>query len=100
MLFAEDITTVEFPKLGWGPWELERYVFRNLFNRFSVAWYGLIICCAMVLACVVILRNAQKKEGFKKDSFVDYFLAAIPFSIVGARLMYPHRNTHSTHSVR
>lgn len=87
-MFASDTTVVEFPGFGWGPWELNRYVVKDLFDRFSIAWYGLIICCAIILAGVVILRNAVGREGFRKDSFLDYFLVSIPASIVGARLMY------------
>ncbi|MBQ3866512.1 MAG: prolipoprotein diacylglyceryl transferase [Clostridia bacterium] len=87
-LAADSVTVVEFPKLGWGPWELNRFVFQDLFGSLSVAWYGLIICCAMIAACFLVLRNARKYERIKRDSFLDYFLAAIPLSIVGARLMY------------
>ncbi len=87
-MFASDTTVVEFPELGWGPWELNRFVVKDLFGWLSVAWYGLIICCAMILACFLILKNAKKYEGIKSDSFTDYFLAAIPAAIVGARLMY------------
>jgi phosphatidylglycerol:prolipoprotein diacylglycerol transferase len=67
---------------------LNRYLFEDLFGGLSVAWYGVIICVAMILACTVILRNAVKKEGFLFDSFLDYFLFAIPFGVVGARVMY------------
>ena len=88
MLFAAETTVVEFPRLGWGPWKLNRFVVEDLFGRFSIAWYGLIICCAMIGACLIIMKNATKREGFKSESFTDYYLASIPLSIVGARLMY------------
>ncbi len=81
-------TIVEFPELGIGPFTMNRYLFEDLFGVFSVAWYGVIICVGMLLACVLILRNAVKKEGLNTDSFLDYFIAAIPSGIVGARLMY------------
>ena len=89
MLTASDTTTiVEFPELGWGPWELKRFLVEDLFDKITIAWYGVIICSAMLLACFLVLKNAKKYEGMKTDSFIDYFLAAIPCSIVGARAMY------------
>ena len=94
----EEITRVEFPKLGWGPWEWDRYLVRDLFGNLSIAWYGVIICLGIILAGFVILKNAKKKEGFKTDSFLDYFLISIPLSVVGARLMYVLTSLKEYHS--
>lgn len=88
MLFAGDTTVVEFPNLGWGPWELNKFLIQDLFGKLSVAWYGAIICVAMILACTLILRYAKKYEGMNTDSFLDYFLVTIPLGVVGARAMY------------
>lgn len=88
MMFASSTTTVSFPQLGLGPWELKKFLVEDLFGVFSIAWYGVIICLAMVLACALILRNAVKREGFVLDSFLDYFIFAIPIGVVGARAMY------------
>ncbi len=88
MIFASSTTTVSFPQMGLGPWELKKFLVEDLFGKFSIAWYGVIICFAMILACAVILRNAVKKEGFLMDSFLDYFLLAIPIGVIGARAMY------------
>ncbi len=89
MFFDPDnVTVVEFPGFGWGPWRLNRFLVKELFGRFSIAWYGVIICVGIILAAFVILHNAKKREGFNSESFSDYFLAALPLSIVGARLMY------------
>ncbi len=85
----DDTTYIAFPNLGIDTFELKRFVTQNLFGKgISIAWYGVIICMAMILACVVISRNAVKKEGFVLDSFLDYFLFAIPLGVVGARAMY------------
>lgn len=88
MMFASSTTTVSFPQMGLGPWELKKFLVEDLFGVFSVAWYGVIICFAMMIACMLILRNAVKKEGFVLDSFLDYFIFAIPLGVVGARAMY------------
>ena len=61
-MITASTTIVSFPELGWGPWTLNRFLVEDLFGKFSIAWYGVIICCAMILACTIILRNAVKKE--------------------------------------
>ncbi len=87
-MFASSNTIISFPELGWGPWTLSRFLVEDLFGKISIAWYGVIICCAMILACAIILRNAVKKEGFQMDSFLDYFIFTIPIGVIGARAMY------------
>lgn len=88
MFFCADQTVVSFPKLGLGPWTLERFLVKDAFGKITVAWYGAIICVGMILACVIALYNAKKREGFDTDSFLDYFIFTIPLGVVGARLMY------------
>ena len=97
-MFCFDQTVVSFPKLGLGPWTLERFLVKDLFGKLSVAWYGAIICVGMILACVIALYNAKKREGFDTDSFLDYFIFTIPIGVVGARLMYVLANLDSYHS--
>ena len=87
-MVASAQTVVSFPKLGWGPWTLNKFLVQDLFGKISVAWYGAIICVGMILACVIALHNAKKREGLDPDSFLDYFIFAIPLGVVGARLMY------------
>jgi len=60
MIQAASTTVVSFPKLGLGPWNIERFLFEDLFGVFSVAWYGVIICISIILAGTIILRNAVK----------------------------------------
>lgn len=88
MMFAASRTVVSFPELGWGPWNINRLLVEDLFGFLNIAWYGVIICVGMLLACTVILRNAVKKEGFELDSFLDYFIFCIPIGVIGARVMY------------
>ena len=87
-MVASAQTVVSFPKLGLGPWSLDKFLVQDLFGKISVAWYGAIICVGMILACVIALHNAKKREGLDPDSFLDYFIFAIPLGVVGARLMY------------
>jgi len=82
-----DTTIISFPKWNIGPFTMDRFLVKDL-GGISIAWYGVIICVAMVLACLVILRNATKKEGFGLDSFLDYFIITIPLGVIGARAMY------------
>ena len=83
-----ETTIIEFPGLDLGPWTLDKFLVKDLFGKFSIAWYGAIICFAMILACAIILRNAIKKEKMNGDSFLDYFIFAIPIGVIGARAMY------------
>ncbi len=87
-MITASTTIVSFPELGWGPWTINRFLVEDLFGKFSIAWYGVIICVAMILACAIILRNAVKKEKFNGDSFLDYFIFTIPIGVIGARTMY------------
>jgi len=88
MILAASTTVVEFPELGIGPFTMDRFLVKDLFGFLNVAWYGLIICIGMILACALVLRNAVRKEGFLLDSFLDYFIVCIPLGVVGARCMY------------
>ena len=51
----------------------------------SVAWYGIIITCAMVIGLLVGIRLA-KRTGIKSDDALELFLIAIPLAVIGARL--------------
>lgn len=54
---------------------------------FTVAWYGLIIVAAMLLAVSLTIKEAEKR-GISEDFIVDTAFWAIPLGIVGARLYY------------
>lgn len=54
---------------------------------FTVAWYGLIIVAAMLLAVSLTIKEAEKR-GLTEDFVVDTAFWAIPLGIVGARIYY------------
>lgn len=56
----------------------------TIFGR-DVAWYGIIITCAMLIGLFVGIKLA-KRVKVKSDDLLELFLIAIPLAIVGARL--------------
>ena len=76
---------VWFPNLGIEIEKLNRVAF-SVFG-FQVYKYGLIIGIAIILATLLVLREA-KRSGQDPDMYVDFALYAIILSIIGARLYY------------
>ncbi len=58
----------------------------SLFGR-DIYWYGVLIAAAVVLAIVLAMREA-KRRNFNPDLLLDFALLAIPLGVVGARLYY------------
>lgn len=59
----------------------------SITDSFGIHWYGVIIALGFLLA--VIWGSAQKDRfGITQDNIYDLLLAAVPLSIVGARLYY------------
>ncbi len=58
----------------------------TIFGR-DIAWYGIIITCAMLIGLLVGTFRA-KKVGLKFEDLVEVFIFAIPLAIIGARLGY------------
>ena len=58
----------------------------TIFGR-DIAWYGIIITCAM-LAGLIAGTIRAKKIGMSFDDLVEVFICAIPLAILGARLGY------------
>ena len=56
-------------------------------GNFSVAWYGIIITSAMVLALLISIRRV-KRINVSSDDMLMLFLIAIPIAVVCARLGY------------
>lgn len=54
---------------------------------FSVRWYGLIITAGVVLAAILTMREAPKRQ-IMADDIVDLILWMLPISFIGARLYY------------
>lgn len=53
----------------------------------TVAWYGLIIAIAMLLAISLIVKEAEKRD-LTEEFIIDMAFWAIPLGIVGARFYY------------
>lgn len=79
------MTYLSFPGLGIEPFHIDRIAF-TVFGR-SVAWYGILITCGMVLAVLTAVRLAQK-EGISVDDITDFAFIVILAGIVGARAYY------------
>ena len=78
-------STVSFPGLGIGEFELNRVAF-TLFGR-EIAWYALFIVAGMI-AAVVYTTVQAKKIGVSFDDIIDFALFTIPIGVIGARLYY------------
>ncbi|MBQ9415493.1 MAG: prolipoprotein diacylglyceryl transferase [Clostridia bacterium] len=80
-----DSTTISFPGLGIGEFELNKIIFS--IGKFSVRWYGLIITLGIVVAFLYAAHRAKEKN-FKLEQLIDLALYCVIFAIVGARLYY------------
>lgn len=79
------VSTLSFPGLGIGEFTIDSVAF-TVFGR-EIAWYGVIITCGILLAAIYGLSRA-KIEGIGTDDMLDVILAAVIFSVLGARLYY------------
>lgn len=75
---------VAFPNLG--------IFIKNLQNtirigNFTIAYYGIIISIAMLIAFTIVAHFA-KKQGINEDIFYDVFIIVIVLGIIGARAYY------------
>ena len=77
---------VDFPGLGIHDLPVNRVAF-ELFGRWPVYWYGLLIAFALVLCLLLAMRQAPK-FSLTPDDVMDTFIAIIPLMIVMARLFY------------
>ena len=76
---------ISFPGLGIEPFHIDEVAF-TLFGR-SVAWYGILITCGMILAVLYALHIC-KFEGISSDDIIDFAFVVIIFGVLGARLYY------------
>ena len=58
-----------------------------LFFGIEIAYYGLLIACAMGLGVFIACKNA-KKRGFKSEDILLLACYVLPLAILGARLYY------------
>jgi phosphatidylglycerol:prolipoprotein diacylglycerol transferase len=78
-------STISFPGLGIGEFKIDSVAF-TVFGR-EIAWYGLIITCAIV-SCFFYIRWRAKEISLKTDDLLDMFLPTVIFGVIGARLYY------------
>lgn len=83
--FFLKVSTISFPGLGIGEFSVNSVAF-TIFGR-EIAWYGVIITCGILLAAAYGISRA-KLEGIGTDDMLDVILAAVIFSVIGARLYY------------
>ena len=76
---------ISFPGLGIEPFHIDEVAF-TIFGR-SVAWYGLLITCGMILA-VLYAIHIGKFEGISSDDMIDLAFVIIICGVLGARLYY------------
>lgn len=76
--------SIGFPHIGIKIEELGKSV--NIFG-FDIAYYGIIIACA-ILAGYFVAQWQAKRTGQSSDLYLDYAIYLIVFSIIGARLYY------------
>lgn len=68
---------------------VDKIAIHNLFGieGLDVAWYGIIIASGIVLGVVVAVFQARAK-GYTSEIIFDMMIAALPLSIIGARIYY------------
>ncbi|MBO5649787.1 MAG: prolipoprotein diacylglyceryl transferase [Clostridia bacterium] len=76
---------IGFPNLGLGPWEIGKFLIEV--GNFKIAWYGLLVTTAIVLAVLYTIKRG-KQEGFSADDVLDYAIWVVFFGVLGARLYY------------
>ncbi len=79
-------TTVSFPGIGIGDFELDNVAF-TIGESFQVYWYGIIITLGIVLAFIYAAFRA-KYEKIKVDDLIDVALWTVILGVIGARLYY------------
>ena len=74
-----------FPNLGIEINHLSRVAF-TVFGK-EVYWYGILIGTGVLLGILLVTKEA-KRTGQNPDTYLDFALYALIFSIIGARLYY------------
>ena len=83
MLLSSSV--ISFPGLGIGEFTINSVAFTVF--RHPIAWYGVIITLGIILSAIYGLSRA-KLEGISTDDMLDVILAAVIFSVIGARIYY------------
>ena len=58
------------------------------FGIMKINWYGIIICVGIIVAFSCFYYRGRLNEGFSEDDILNVTLMAVPFGVVGARLLY------------
>ena len=74
-----------FPHLGIVIQNLSNHI--TLFGSFDIAYYGIIIGIGMLLALFVV-ENDARRHGNDASIYYDFFIFAVIFGVIGARLYY------------
>ena len=77
---------ISFPGLGIKEFEIDP-VAVEFGDKFSIAWYGVIITTGMVLAILYIYYRL-KKQGLIGDDLIDITFSTVIPGILGARIYY------------
>ena len=77
-------TSIRFPNLGITLSDVGKSI---SIGGFSIAYYGIIIACGMVLGLCLAMAVAKRTRQ-NPDLYFDVALYAIPVALVGARLYY------------
>lgn len=86
-IFSSNWTDPLRPGWGFGQ-ELNQY--KEAFNLFgiSVAWYAIMILCAIILSVVIGYFGFAKRLGISSDYLFEGVIIGVVAGIVGARLWY------------
>lgn len=76
--------TIAFPKLGL-TFNVNPVAFK--IGDYSIAWYGIIIACGLLLALAYGMKVA-KKYNVTVDDLSDVVIFSVIFGVIGARLYY------------
>ena len=88
-------TVISFPGLGIPEFVVNAEIFS--IGKFSVRWYGLLICMGMIFAFFYAVWRLRD-HGIKSDQITDITLFTILFAIIGARLYYVLTSLDKYHS--
>jgi len=80
-------STVSFPNLGIGEFDISNIAFTIPGIDKPIMWYALFITFGMI-CCIAYTIVQAKKIGITFDDVIDFALFTIPIGVIGARLYY------------